>query len=164
MLEQNVALNPFPALAGSGISLARALNRLANPNGCVLDESRLAAFDPSSVFLTSQPNRILRLVSELLAGLQVLIELGQRQQRPFGIFSPDLLPLSRHQQRQASRSEELQDPGSAQSSPTAAKMAMSRRWRWEIRRAVGRKPGFFVHCEALSSQCASREDTGIDEK
>lgn len=69
MLEQNVALDPFPALARPGISLACTLNRLANPNNSVLDKRRLAAFDPPSIFLSSKSYRVLGFVSELLTSL-----------------------------------------------------------------------------------------------
>lgn len=148
MLEQHVALDPFPALARSSISFTCALSRLANPDYSILDESRLAAFDPPGVLLSSKSYWILRLVPELLASLQVIVELVQRQQRSFRILSPRLSPLPCHQQRQSCRSEELQDAGSAQSSSPTAKRRSSRSWRRKARGAVGRKAGLFVHREA----------------
>ena len=74
-LKQDVAFDPFPALAGSSISLTGTLDWLSNPNGSILNKRRLGRIEIASVALTAQTNWVLWLMTQLLASCQVRIEL-----------------------------------------------------------------------------------------
>lgn len=93
VLEVDVARDPFPAFTRTGVGLAGALDGLADPDGGVLDESRLAAVDVPRIALAAKANRVLRLGVKLLAYLQVGVELGDGQLGCCALRVPRLLPL-----------------------------------------------------------------------
>lgn len=144
VLEQNICLDPLPAMTGARILVTGALDRLADPDSGILNERRRGSVDIARVLVATEANWVLGLGTELLASVEVGVELLDGQLRGGDAATPDLLPLGEDDQPQTGDGGELEGSRASHATTRPKSVALGS-WGCCSNSCVGRQSALLVH-------------------